>query len=426
MRIAVLTGGATAERAVAFASAAPVVTALRSRGHTVTVVDSVTGPLAAEAEAAVLSPAVGAPPDAAALDGAERRFLSETLATLPAIRGADVVFLCLHGGRGEGGAVQTLLETIGVPYTGSGPLASALAMDKDLAKRVVRAAGVQVPAWLMAPAAPADVGHHLGWPAIVKPSKQGSSVGLTLVAGPPGLEAAIALEPEAADAYTNLGNCWLVKGDLARALEKSNHQVKIIERDYQRARQISEHLSRTVVLHGDSADEELLLEENVDTADVFVAVTNAEEANILSAMLAKRLGARKVMALINKIAYAELVESGTIDIAISPAQATIGQLLAHVRRGDVTQVHSLRRGAAEALEAVVHGDAQSCRLAGRRIEEVELPPGATIGAIVRGEQVSMAHHNTQIEPEDHVIVFVANKKSLPKVEKLFQVGVGFV
>ena len=193
MRIAVLTGGATAERAVAFASAAQVVAALRSRGHAVTVVDTVTGPLAAAAEAAALSPAVGAPPDAAVLDARERQFLSETLATLPEIRDAAVVFLCLHGGRGEGGVVQTLLETIGVPYTGSGPLASALAMDKDLAKRVVRAAGVPVPAWLMAPAAPADVGHHLGWPAIVKPSKQGSSVGLTLVAGPPGLAAAVAL-----------------------------------------------------------------------------------------------------------------------------------------------------------------------------------------------------------------------------------------
>ena len=183
MRVTVLTGGATAERAVAFASAAQVVGALRSREHTVAVVDTCTGPLAAAAEAVALSSVVGAPPDAAALDGRERRFLSETLATLPEIRDAEVVFLCLHGGRGEGGVVQTLLETIGVPYTGSGPLASALAMDKDLAKRVVRAAGVPVPAWLLAPAAPADVGHHLGWPAIVKPSKQGSSVGLTLVAG---------------------------------------------------------------------------------------------------------------------------------------------------------------------------------------------------------------------------------------------------
>ena len=213
--------------------------------------------------------------------------------------------------------------------------------------------------------------------------------------------------------------------DLARALEKSNHQVKIIERDYQRARQISEQLSRTVVLHGDSADEELLLEENIDSADVFVAVTNAEEANILSAMLAKRLGARKVMALINKIAYAELVESGTIDIAISPQQITLGTLLAHVRRGDVVKVHSLRRGAAEAIEAVAHGEARESRVVGRVVEEIRLPRGATISAIVRGDEVLMAHHDTLIQADDHVILFIADRRQIDEVERLFETGAAF-
>jgi trk system potassium uptake protein TrkA len=209
--------------------------------------------------------------------------------------------------------------------------------------------------------------------------------------------------------------------DLARALE-ATHQVKIIERDWQRARAISDQLSRAVVLHGDSADEELLLEENIDKADVFVAVTNAEEANILSAMLAKRLGARKVMALINKIAYAELVESGTIDIAISPQQITLGTLLAHVRRGDVVKVHSLRRGAAEAIEAVAHGEARESRVVGRRIEQIELPRGATISAVVRGDQVLMAHHDTQIQADDHVILFIADRRQIDEVERLFEVG----
>jgi D-alanine-D-alanine ligase len=193
MRIAVLTGGATAERAVAFASAAQVVGALRARGHEVAVVDTVAGPLGAAAETASLTLEVGAPPDTAGLDARERRFLSERLAAIPQIRRADVVFVCLHGGRGEGGVVQALLETVGVPYTGSGPLASALAMDKDLAKRVVRAAAVPVPAWLMAPVTPDAVHRELGWPTIVKPSRQGSSVGLTLVAEPAGLGPAIAL-----------------------------------------------------------------------------------------------------------------------------------------------------------------------------------------------------------------------------------------
>ena len=213
--------------------------------------------------------------------------------------------------------------------------------------------------------------------------------------------------------------------DLARALEGTN-QVKVIERDWQRAREISDQLNRAIVLHGDSADEELLLEENIDSADVFVAVTNAEEANILSAMLAKRLGARKVMALINKIAYAELVEAGTIDIAISPQQITLGTLLAHVRRGDVVKVHSLRRGAAEAIEAVAHGDSRESRVVGRLIDEIQLPRGASISAIVRGDQVLMAHHDTQIEADDHVILFIADRRQIDEVERLFEVGVTFV
>jgi trk/ktr system potassium uptake protein len=213
--------------------------------------------------------------------------------------------------------------------------------------------------------------------------------------------------------------------DLARALEGTN-QVKVIERDWQRAREISDQLNRAIVLHGDSADEELLLEENIDSADVFVAVTNAEEANILSAMLAKRLGARKVMALINKIAYAELVEAGTIDIAISPQQITLGTLLAHVRRGDVVKVHSLRRGAAEAIEAIAHGDSRESRVVGRLIDEIQLPRGASISAIVRGDQVLMAHHDTQIEADDHVILFIADRRQIDEVERLFEVGVTFV
>jgi trk system potassium uptake protein TrkA len=209
--------------------------------------------------------------------------------------------------------------------------------------------------------------------------------------------------------------------DLARTLEGSC-QVKIIERDWQRARRISDQLSRAIVLQGDSADEELLLEENIDSTDVFVAVTNAEEANILSSMLAKRLGARKVMALINKIAYAELVEAGTIDIAISPQQITLGTLLAHVRRGDVVKVHSLRRGAAEAIEAVAHGEARESRVVGRRIEQIQLPRGATISAIVRGDEVLMAHHDTLIEADDHVILFIADRRQIDEVERLFEVG----
>jgi trk system potassium uptake protein TrkA len=205
---------------------------------------------------------------------------------------------------------------------------------------------------------------------------------------------------------------------LATTLEKSN-QVKLIERDPRRARKISELLENTIVLQGDAADEELLIEENIDSTDVFAAVTNSEEANILSAMLAKRLGARKVMALINKPSYTELVESSSIDIAISPQTITIGSLLAYVRRGDIVRVHALRRGAAEAIEAVVHGDERSSRVVGRTVGEIPLPEGAAIGAVVRGEEVIMAHHDTRVLADDHVILFLADRRHLEAVERLF-------
>lgn len=207
---------------------------------------------------------------------------------------------------------------------------------------------------------------------------------------------------------------------LAQTLEVS-HQVKLIERDPRRARRVSEQLSNTIVLNGDAADEELLLEENIDSADVFVAVTNAEEANILSAMLAKRLGCHKVMALINRPAYAELMQSGSIDIALSPQQVTIGSLLAHVRRGDVVRVHSLRRGAAEALEVIVHGVQGEGRVIGKRIENIPLPEGTTIAAIARGDQVLIAHHDTVIQRDDHVILFLTDRRHVEAVERLFDV-----
>ncbi|HEV3180995.1 MAG TPA: Trk system potassium transporter TrkA [Steroidobacteraceae bacterium] len=205
---------------------------------------------------------------------------------------------------------------------------------------------------------------------------------------------------------------------LAKTLEPHN-QVKLIERDARRARRVSELLERAIVLHGDAADEELLIEENIDSVDVFAAVTNSEEANILSAMLAKRLGARKVMALINRPSYTELVESSTIDVAISPQTITIGSLLAHVRRGDVVRVHSLKRGAAEALEAIVHGDERSSRVVGRMVAEIPLPEGASIGAVVRGDSVIMAHHDTPVLADDHVILFLADRRHLEAVERLF-------
>ncbi len=212
---------------------------------------------------------------------------------------------------------------------------------------------------------------------------------------------------------------------LARALAPE-YSVRVIDHNKRRCEALAAKLERVLVLNGDATDEELLEQENIAEMDLFVAVTNDDENNIMSSLLAKRMGARRVVALINRRSYVDLVLGAQIDVAISPAQATIGKLLAHVRRGDMVAVHSLRRGAAEALEAVVHGDRESCRVTGRRIEEIELPPGASIGAIVRGDEVLMAHHDTQIIAEDHVIVFVTDKKTLPRVERLFQVGARFL
>ena len=212
---------------------------------------------------------------------------------------------------------------------------------------------------------------------------------------------------------------------LALALEQTN-QVKLIERDPKRARHISEQLNKAIVLVGDAADEELLLEENIDNVDVFCALTNSEEANILSSMLAKRLGSHKVMALINRASYVDLVEAGSIDIAISPQQVTIGSLLAHVRRGDVVKVHSLRRGAAEAIEAIAHGKEGESKVVGRKIEDIDLPSGAAIVCLVRDGQVIIAHHDTVIETDDHVILFLTDRRKIENLEKLFQVGVSFV
>ncbi len=211
---------------------------------------------------------------------------------------------------------------------------------------------------------------------------------------------------------------------LARALE-GKLQVKLIERSRERAKLLSEELSAAVVLHGDAANESLLREENIEDVDVFCAVTNDDEANILSAMLAKRLGAEKALCLINRMSYVELVEGGAIDIAISPQQSTVSALLAHVRRGDVVKVHTLRRGAAEAIEAVAHGDRHNSRVVGRRLDEIKLPPGSTIGAVVRGEEVIIAHHDTLIQAEDHVILFIVDKQYTKDVERLFQVGLKF-
>ena len=210
---------------------------------------------------------------------------------------------------------------------------------------------------------------------------------------------------------------------LARRLEK-NHQVKVIERNPERAELLSNELNNTLVFVGDSSDTELLKEEHIEQVDVFLAVTNDDEANIMSAMLAKKLKARKTIALIQRNAYLDLVGSN-LDIAVSPQQATISALLSHIRKGGIVNAYSLRRGAAEAVETIAHGDEQSSKVVGKEIQEIKLPPGATIGAIVRGDEVLIAHSTTIIKTDDHVILFLVDKKYIHQVEKLFAVSAIF-
>jgi len=206
---------------------------------------------------------------------------------------------------------------------------------------------------------------------------------------------------------------------VAQALE-NRYQVKVIEKNPVRAAKIAAELSNTVVLCGDASDKELLISENIESTDVFCAITNEDEANILSAMLAKRLGARRVISLVNKSAYADIVDASLVDLVISPQQSTIGCLLRHVRKGDVVQVHSLRHGEAEAIEAIAHGTRGHSEIVGQRIDQIKIPFGMVMGALVRDEEVLQIHHDTIIEEGDHVILFLHDKKLIRVVEKMFQ------
>ena len=211
---------------------------------------------------------------------------------------------------------------------------------------------------------------------------------------------------------------------LAAATENS-YDVRIMELNPQRAQDLADHLNSAMVIQGSATDRELLLEENIDQCDAFCAVTDDDEINVMSSLMAKRLGVRQVITLIGKTAYVDLVQGGEIDVAISPQQATIGTLLSYVRRADVARVHSLRRGAAEAIEAIAHGDRKSSKVVGRRISEIKLPPGTTIGAIVRDDKVLIAHDDVIVASDDHVILFLVDKAQIGAVERLFQVGLTF-
>ncbi|MFZ7135078.1 Trk system potassium transporter TrkA [Avibacterium avium] len=212
---------------------------------------------------------------------------------------------------------------------------------------------------------------------------------------------------------------------VAKRLEEQC-SVKLIERNPERATALAERLSKTLVFCGDASDQSLLFEEHIENIDVFLSLTSDDEANIMSALLAKRLGAKKAMVLIQRMAYINLLQGGTLDIVVSPQQATISALLGHIRKGDVGSVVSLRHGIAEALEIVVHGEAESSNVIGRQVSEIKLPAGAIIGAVLRGDDVMIARKSLVIEEDDHIVVYVSDKKHIPEVEKLFQPSAFFI
>jgi len=211
---------------------------------------------------------------------------------------------------------------------------------------------------------------------------------------------------------------------LAIQMEKVDLRVKLIEFDYARAEYASTVMDNTIVIHGNATDQNLMLRENIEATEVFCSVTNDDAVNILSAMMAKWLGAKRTMALINNSSYVEMLESAEsgIDIVISPNQNTIGELLSYIRSGSTVKVHSLRRGVAEAIETIAIGDPKTSKVVGRRIDELDLPDGAVVGAILRDGEVLIANHDLVIMPDDHAIVFVAAKspKLITHVQRLFE------
>ncbi|WEJ62900.1 Trk system potassium transporter TrkA [Thiomicrorhabdus lithotrophica] len=206
--------------------------------------------------------------------------------------------------------------------------------------------------------------------------------------------------------------------NLAQALEKA-HQVKLIDRNMQQSREIAESLDNTIIIHGDVSDKDLLLEENIDEIDLYVAVTNNDEANIISGMLAKKLGVRRVIALVNNQSYVELIQRNSIDVALSADSITTSHLLHYTRKGDTVKVATLRKGAAEAMEVIAHGSENTSQIIGKKIGDIEWPSDITVGCIIRDDKVIIAHRELTIEAEDHAILFLSNSENAVEIANLF-------
>ena len=212
--------------------------------------------------------------------------------------------------------------------------------------------------------------------------------------------------------------------NLAKKIEKQC-TLKIIESDRTRSLQISEHLDRALVLHGSIMNDELLIAENIYQADLFCALTSVDEVNIMSSLLARQLGVRKVITLINNIRHLELFGGSRIDITFSPHEITISTVLNHIHHGDTTSAQPLHRFQAEAIEIVVHGDRETSKVVGKRLQEIELPEDVVVATIARDDKIIFAHPETTIHNNDHVLLIVLNRQRIADIERLFRVGLGF-
>ncbi|QRN04794.1 Trk system potassium transporter TrkA [Legionella sp. MW5194] len=212
---------------------------------------------------------------------------------------------------------------------------------------------------------------------------------------------------------------------LAQTLE-DRYRIKVIDHNMTRAMDLAGQLNKGTVLQGDIADRDLLLNENIEFTDVFCAVTNDDEANIMSCLQAKRLGARHTMALVNRNAYVELIEDSSIDHAISPQLITIGSILTKLRRGNMIKVHRLNNGEQEAIELVIHGDQQTSKVIGRKLYEIDLPQGCSVMAVIREDKILMSDPKLTLEAGDHVVILLLKKRYLRQVESLFQVSLTFM
>jgi trk system potassium uptake protein TrkA len=209
----------------------------------------------------------------------------------------------------------------------------------------------------------------------------------------------------------------LIGMELAEKLEKRDIQVKIIEQDEDRCRQIAEKCDRALVLRGDATYQDLLIEENVAQMDTFIAVTEDEETNVMISLLAKKMGVRRVITLVNKVGYSPLVHSIGVDVVVSPRLAAVNKIMQFLRRGKIVSISSLPEENAEAFEAVAM---ETSDIVGRPLREIEFPKEAIVGAIVRGPEVIIPNGSTVIRPGDRVMIF-ALTSAIKEVEKALMV-----